>query len=143
MMGNVKRKSIGLGSLLEDGELQKRFHIEAYWLPELPKVSGVTERYEAAASSSRPYDGNGQGHLVIASPALRDDRYEMLLFSFPVDELYGISILSTKSGIDAIQIQSVQKGTIISGYRELTAAENGLASTRVGYFKPRINRYHT
>ena len=141
-MGSIERTKIEPGPFLEDKELQEHFHIEAYWLPLLPQVSGTMERYDAAIASSRPYDGNGQGHLVIASPSFKDDRHEMLLFSFPVDELYAISIVHMRNRPDALQIQSVQKGTLVGGYREFTVSESGMASTRVGYFRAKTNDYH-
>ena len=73
---------------------------------------------------------------------MRDAQGEMLLFSFLIEELYGINYLTSPETDDAIQIQSVQNGTIVGGYRELTVSENGRASTKVGYFKSTTNSYH-
>lgn len=134
MMGHVSRRDVTLEELLGDERLQKRFHIEAYWLPELPHVGSAAARYDAARSSSRPFSGDG-GHLVIASPDLTDEGGQMLVFSFPVEELYGIRILSAPGRTDALQILSVIPGTLVDGYRELMASTVGKVTTTTGFFK--------
>lgn len=138
----INRRKIELELFLKDKELQDRFHIEAYWMPVLPKVDGSEERYKILSASQATWEGEESGHLIIASPLMRDAQGEMLLFSFLIEELYGINYLTSPETDDAIQIQSVQNGTIARGYRELTVSENGRASTKVGYFKSTTNSYH-
>lgn len=141
MMGKPERRKVELEAFLADDDLHKRFRIDTCWLPELPRITDTQERYDAAMASCRPYDGGSSGHLVIASPLLRTERNEMLLFSFPVSEIYGVSLVAPDGGACMLQIQSVQKGTIIGGYRELTISEDGRALTRVGYFRPNCTSY--
>lgn len=140
-MGKPERRKIELKAFLVDEDMHKRFRIDACWLSELPRITGTQERYDAAMASCRPYDDGGSGHLVIASPLLRNERNEMLLFSFPVSEIYGVNLVTPNGGACMLQIQSVQKGTIIGGYRELTISEDGRALTRVGYFHPDCTSY--
>lgn len=130
-----------LDALFSDKEMQERYFMNAYWLPTLPDAEGTYERYLKTIEKSREWKGEEYGHLVIASEVLRTDDGEMLLFSFPVEELFEIAIVSRKGSLDSFQIQSVTNDTLVSGYRELTISETGRALTRIGYFNPKRCEY--
>ena len=137
----ITRTTMELDALFSDKEMQERYFTNAYWLPTLPDVEGTYERYLKTIEKSREWKGEEYGDLVIASERLKTIDGEMLLFSFPVEELYEIAIVSREGSLDSFQIQSVTNGTLVSGYRELTISETGRALTRIGYFNPKRCEY--
>lgn len=74
------------------------------------------------------------GQLAVRSPLLRDKDGEDLYFTFPVEEILRILLISSPGRAQVLQIQSVEQGTIISGYRELTVSATGRAMTKVGFW---------
>ena len=84
----ITRTTMELDTLFSDKEMQERYFTNAYWLPTLPDVEGTYERYLKTIEKSREWKGEEYGHLVIASERLKTIDGEMLLFSFPVEELY-------------------------------------------------------
>ena len=74
------------------------------------------------------------GVLTVRSDLLKDKDGEELHFTFPVEEILRILLLSSPGRAQVLQIQSVEQGTIISGYRELTVSATGRAMTKVGFW---------
>lgn len=79
--------------------------------------------------------------LAVRSPLLRDKDGEDLYFTFPVEEILRILLLSSPGRAQVLQIQSVEQGTIISGYRELTVSATGRAMTKVGFWSRTHHEY--
>ena len=74
------------------------------------------------------------GQLAVRSDLLKDKDGEELHFIFPLEEILRILLLSSPGRAQVLQIQSVEQGTIISGYRELTVSATGRAMTKVGFW---------
>lgn len=79
--------------------------------------------------------------LTISSRQIKDKEGRELCYSFPIDDQLFINLLSRQGGSQAIQVQSVQKGTMVSGYRELTVSADGSTATKEGLLSRQYHRY--